>query len=248
MSNIKKPYFKSAIGQQRLQEIGLIALMVGICSLAIVLILDILGILICVIIVSIVFLVMFLIIRWDASNYCSFCRKRVHPLFKSHICEIDTKNMDLKLKSFISYCIKPYLNEIQLIIENLENLGVFSHKDESDIFKDNMISLRAFELIGNYKYAIIGMGSILEFMVVRYCKINNISPNPTNKSNFASYLKTAINRNLFGQKNSWLTIQHNLRIFRNYVHIEKEMTEEPIDDGWYIAIKNVFEKVLSNFK
>lgn len=246
MSNIICSYFKNDIGQQRLQHIGLIALMVVLFSLAVALVYGILGILICITIVSTVFLVMFLFIRWDASIYCSFCQKRVHPLFKSHICEIDTKNMDLRLNGLISDIIKPYLNEIQLTIDNLDNLGIFSGNEDSRVFKENMISLRTFEIIGNYKYAIIGMGAILEFMLVRYCQTRNFTPK--NKSNFASYLHIAIERNLFGQKNSWLVIQNNLRNFRNYIHIEKEMTEELIDVSWYIMSKNVFEKVLSNFK
>lgn len=140
MTNTIYSYFKSDTGQQRLQDIGLIALMVGFSSLALVLIFDILGILICIIILPIVFLVMFLYIRWDASIDCSFCRKTVHPLFKSHICEIDTKNMDSRLNALVSKKVKPHYKDIQQIINDLSNLQIFNNDGEKEIFRANMVS------------------------------------------------------------------------------------------------------------
>lgn len=258
MTNTIYSYFKSDTGQQRLQHIGLIALMVGFCSLAIVLVFDILGVLICVIIVPIVFLVMFLFIRWDASIYCFFCRKRVHPLFKSHICEIDTKNMDLRLKGLISDYVKPHYKDIQQIINDLSNLQIFNNDGEKEIFRANMVSLKKLEKINDYKYVMIAMGSILEFLLTKYCKLNNISPEsftdplgntvPASKKSFVNYVQSAIINNLFGQEKSWHMVQNSLRDFRNYVHINKEIQEEKIDEGWYKSISFGFKRILSNFR
>lgn len=104
----------------------------------------------------------------------------------------------------------------------------------------------------------IAMGSILEFLLKKYCKLNNISPEsytdplgntvPANRKSFVNYVQSAIVNNLFGQEKSWHMVQNSLRDFRNYVHINKEIQEEKIDEGWYKSIGIGFKRILSNFR
>ena len=50
---------------------------------------------------------------------------------------------------------------------------------EANIFLTNLKSLKKkFEYDSNYKYYIIAMGSIIEFLLERYCKRKSIKPEP----------------------------------------------------------------------
>lgn len=98
----------------------------------------------------------------------------------------------------------------------------------------------------------IAMGSIIEFLLVRYCKDHSIRPESfirddgtTQSGNkYSNYIQAAIKNDLFGQKKSWYIVQNNLRSFRNYVHISKEIEEEEIDIRWYQAIEPIFTKLI----
>ena len=211
-----------------------------------------------IIIYLIIPLIIFVILRLISTDFCDACQKRIHPILKEHICIIDAKDKIRKLNILILNAITPELKSIKNILKNLSKLNIFANKDEKEILKENLISLRIFEVIQNYKYTMIAMGSILEFLLIRYCKINNISPEAytdplgnvvlANNKTFANYVQSAILHNIFGQKNSWLIVQNNLRNFRNYVHIKKEIKEETIDENWYITIKPVFERIIENLK
>ena len=143
---------------------------------------------------------------------------------------------------------------INLVIERLTELEIFHNNNEKIVFKKNFESLHIFKLTQNYKYCMIAMGSMIEFLLVRYCKDHSINPDPIIRddrktqsgSNFSNYIQAAINHDLFGQKKSWNIVQNSLRSFRNYVHISKEINEEEIDLGWYIAIVPIFTKLLLN--
>ena len=220
--------------------------------------LDLLGIIVYITIASIIFVLFWLCIWWDSSKYCETCKKRIHPIFNFHHCEIDTKDNNLKLNALISKNVKHHDKDIQQIINDLSNLQIFNNDGEKEIFRANMVSLKKLEMIKDYKYVMIAIGSILEFLLKKYCKLNNISPEsytdplgntvPANKKYFVSYVQSAIVNNLFGQEKSWHMVQNSLRNFRNYVHINREIKEEKIDEGWYKSINYGFKRILSNFK
>ncbi len=95
------------------------------------------------------------------------------------------------------------------------------------------------------------MGAILEFLLVRYCKNNNIPPEPYNNrkgETFANYIESAIKNDIFGEKKRWEIVQSHLRDFRNYIHILKEIQSTEIDEKWYETIKPVFEVLYNKFK
>lgn len=220
--------------------------------------LDSLGIALYISIALIIFILMMVCIWWDSSKYCETCNRRIHPVFNAHHCELEEKNKESEINELISKLKNTHNKELKTVILNLSHLNIFKTKEEKVIFMSNMISLRMFEIVKDYKYTMIAMGSIIEFLLVRYCKNNSIAPedytdamgNKTlaREKKFVNYAQSAIVNNLFGQKNSWNIVQTNLRNFRNYVHIRKEVKEEKIDEGWYITIKPVFERILSNFK
>ncbi|MFX1310056.1 MAG: hypothetical protein ACFE8C_10200 [Promethearchaeota archaeon] len=147
---------------------------------------------------------------------------------------------------------------IEAIIENVSDMDLIKDENEKTILEKNFKSLFVSEKIHDYKYSMIMMGSIIEFLLVRYCNNNiidlepYINPNgnitPANKKHFCNYIQSAIKYDILGQKNSWYLIQNNLRNFRNYVHISKEVKEEPIDYDWYLATKSVFDRIIRNFK
>lgn len=147
---------------------------------------------------------------------------------------------------------------IEAIIVNLTNMNLFENDIEKTILENNLKSLYIFQKIHDYKYCMVVMGSIIEFLLIRYCNKNSISPEPYTPSNgnvipatkkqFCNYIQSAIKYNILGQKNSWYLIQNNLRNFRNYVHISKEIQEEEIDYDWYISTKGVFDRIIRNFK
>lgn len=146
---------------------------------------------------------------------------------------------------------------IEEIIENISDMNLFQNENEKSILKKNFKSLYIFQKINDYKYSIIVMGSIIEFLLIRYCHKNKIEPEPystpngniipANKNRLCNYIQSAIKHDIFKQKNSWYVIQNNLRNFRNYVHISKEIKEESIDYDWFIATKGVFDRIIRNF-
>ena len=141
---------------------------------------------------------------------------------------------------------------IEVVTEIFAELNFFNSNNEKSVFENNLKSLETFKLVKNYKYCMIAMGSIIEFLLVRYCKDQSILPEDfirddgTTQSgkNFSNYVQAAIKHDLFGQRKSWYIVQNNLRSFRNYVHISKESKEEKIDKGWYQAIEPIFDKLL----
>jgi hypothetical protein len=141
---------------------------------------------------------------------------------------------------------------INVVTEIFAELNFFYNNNEKGVFKNNLKSLETFKLVKDYKYCMIAMGSILEFLLVRYCKDQSIRPEvfirddrTTQSGNkFSNYIQAAIKHDLFGQKKSWYIVQNNLRSFRNYVHISKENKEEKIDKGWYQAIVPIFDKLI----
>lgn len=197
---------------------------------------------------------------WLGSNtYCDYCKRRVHPIFKKHICEIDTINPDLKLNKIINSQLRPEKTEIKKIILNLDGLGLFNDNREKQIILENLLSLRKFELIRDYKYVMVSMGAIVEFILVRFCKKFHFLPKDYidskgkihpfgKKPKFVNYVQSAIDNNILGLSSSWRLIRDYLRNFRNYVHIEKETKEEIIDEDWYKTMKAVFKRIILNIK
>lgn len=199
-----------------------------------------------------------LICFFGAKKYCKFCNKVIHPLFRDHICERTKQFRRQYVIELLNSRLKEVLNRIKQDIKS-GSLSQFFHNDkERVIFKNNMISLRRFEFLKDYKYCMIAMGSVLEFLLIKYCKKNNFQPeNHTspqgnlirgNRKRFCNYIESAIKNNIFGQKNRWNIVQTNLRNFRNYVHINKEINEEKINQIWYNTIKPVFESLYESFK
>ena len=147
---------------------------------------------------------------------------------------------------------------IEAIIENVSDMDLFKNEKEKTILEENLKSLYLFQEIHEYKYSMIAMGSKLEFLLKRFCKKNKIDPEPYHlpnggtipgsKKQLCNYIQSAIKHDILGQKNSWYLIQNNLRNFRNYVHISKEIKEEEIDHDWFIATKGVFDRIIRNFK
>ena len=122
---------------------------------------------------------------------------------------------------------------------------------EKDIFSKNLGSLLKFEYDRNYKFCMILMGAILEFLLVKYCRNYNIPSEPFNNrkgDKFANYIESAIKNDIFGEKLRWVIVQSHLRGFRNYIHILKEIQSTEIDEKWYETIKPVFEVLYNKFK
>ncbi len=104
--------------------------------------------------------------------------------------------------------------------------------------------LLKFEYEKNYKFCIIMMGSILEFLLIRLCN----KENNHKEKKFAFYIRKAIEKNVFQEEMRWKLVQTHLRDFRNYIHIQKEMGSTVIDENWYNIMKQVFEVLYSKFK
>jgi len=145
--------------------------------------------------------------------------------------------------------------------QNLENLSdeisilksnkILRNDEESKIFFNNMKCLYEFKRNLNFKYSIIAMGSLIEFLLIRYCQNHNLSPEKFNGKKgyyFSHYLETAIKRNLFNEKKRWEIVQRYLRGFRNYIHIDKEIKSIKIDYGWYKTLAPIFERLYECFK
>jgi len=124
----------------------------------------------------------------------------------------------------------------------------FKNIKERKIFANNLASLACFKFFSDYKYCMIAMGSILEFLLITYCRHNNIIPSGVSDPKFYHYIKEAIDKDIFGQKKRWKLVQDYIRDFRNYVHIEKEVNSDYIDKSWYETMKPVFKKLYGYFK
>lgn len=97
----------------------------------------------------------------------------------------------------------------------------------------------------------IAMGSILEFLLERYCKRKEIKPelyNDKKGETFSNYIEAAIKNEIFGDKKYWELVQTHIRDFRNYIHIQKEVKSSKLDFNWYKIIKPVFDYLLKNFQ
>ncbi len=116
--------------------------------------------------------------------------------------------------------------------------------NEKEIFINNIRDLLKFEYEHRFKFCMVMMGSILEFLLDRYCDNNNIPK----KREFFANINTAIQKDIFGEKMRWKIVQSHLRDFRNCIHINKEMKSTIIDESWYNTIKPVFEVLYKKFK
>ena len=135
------------------------------------------------------------------------------------------------------------LNEIENLIDS-NNLSLYlKNEKEKGIFRQNLISLLQFAFSGNFKYCMIAMGSILEFLLKRYFKVKKIATG----DRFVDNVKEAIDNNIFDDKERWKLVQDYLRNFRNYVHIEKEIKSTIIDDSWYEIMLPTFEALFKKF-
>ena len=177
-----------------------------------------------------------------------------------------------KIKEYVSKVLKDpnnlkidfkFTNDEKLIQFNLKKekfikditttkLSTYLNNDkEVKIFQNNLISLVEFEFNLNYKYCMIAMGAILEFLLKKYCISKKVKPEPFNSKSgkdFANYIEAAIKINLFDEKSRWKIVQSHLREFRNYVHIEKEINSPKIDEKWQETMKPVFEVLYEKFK
>ena len=115
---------------------------------------------------------------------------------------------------------------------------------EKEIFINNIRDLLKFEYEHRFKFCMVMMGSILEFLLRRHLEINNTPK----KREFSAYINTAIQKDIFGEKMRWKIVQSHLRDFRNCIHINKEMKSTIIDESWYNTIKPVFEVLYKKFK
>lgn len=162
------------------------------------------------------------------------------------------------IEADFSFIVEESYREYQLKLKQENSdlfLGAFdkylNNMKEKNIFSKNLRTLLKFEYDKNYKFSIIVMGAILEFLVVRYCRNNHIPPEPYNNRRgkaFANYIEAAIRNDIFGEKMRWEIIQSHLRNFRNYIHISKEIQSTEIDVSWYNTIKPVFEVLYNKFK
>lgn len=125
---------------------------------------------------------------------------------------------------------------------------------EKRIIQKNLISLRNFDKSRDFKFSIITMGSILEFFLARYCETKGIKPTNNQgeiikikNARFVNYVETAIHNDIFSEKDRWKIVQDYLRDFRNYIHIDKEITSKEIDEDWYKTMVPVFFALLENF-
>lgn len=226
--------------------VGMISFIVGVASIWIGLIVFIVFILI----------VVFLHLIFSVE-YCTNCNKRVYPIFSDHYCKLDIKSNKLKVKESFFRLLTQNFKQIEKGSNRITKLNIFKNDYEKEIFENNLRSLKIFETLNDYKYCMIAMGSILEFLLIRYCKNNNFEPETytdpfgnitkANKKQFANYVQAVILNDILGQRNSWYIVQNNLRNFRNYVHLNKEVKEERIDENWYNTIKPVFERILESF-
>ncbi len=116
-----------------------------------------------------------------SKKYCSNCREFVHPIFSKHICELNIKDKKSKMKNYLLNVLKQDFKQVGLITADIEKQNIFNKDKEIEIFKKNMNSLQYFESIGDFKYCMVAMGSIIEFLLKKYCILKSINPEPVDK-------------------------------------------------------------------
>lgn len=119
--------------------------------------------------VGVIFLIIILHFLF-AKKYCSNCKEFVYPIFSKHICELNIKDKKSKMKDNLLNLLKQDFKQVDLVIADIEKQNMFNNDEEKEIFKKNMNSLQFFESIGDFKYCMVAMGSIIEFLLKRYCK------------------------------------------------------------------------------
>ncbi len=152
--------------------------------------------------------------------------------------------------------MKVILEWIDVVSEKFAALNYFDNENEKIIFERNLRSLHLFEFTNEYKYYMIALASIFEFLLIKYCKMESLKledynppkgkPILATSKKLVNYLQTAIVNNFFNQKNTWFIVQNNLRNFRNYVHINREIIEEEIDEAWFKTIKPCYFRLIRN--
>lgn len=191
----------------------------------------------------------FILLFSDLQDYCTVCRKRIFPLFRDHICESDKKN---------GFDLRQAMQQIKKDSKMLKERLLLNNKKEVEIFEENLLSLRVMEHYNDLKYCMVAMGSILEFLLRKYCIVNNLrcedyhppsgSKIDASRKYFVNYVQSAIKNDILFEKSRWKIVQNNLRDFRNYVHINKQVKGEIIDKAWYKTIKPVFERLFESFR
>ena len=200
-----------------------------------------------IIIAIIGYIIFYLYLVYQKKVYCENCNKRIHSIIRDHRC---------KIRDTSSTAFEKVIDKELKDIENTNLKKYFMNEREKRIYKSNMKNFLKFNKGKNYKFCMIQMGSILEFLLERYCDKKGYVPldnslNPlSSKTNprFYHYLQSAIHNNIFDMKKRWEEIQTKLRPFRNYIHIKKELQEDEIDGGWYKSIKPHFDELLKTFK
>ncbi|GAH79751.1 unnamed protein product, partial [marine sediment metagenome] len=153
----------------------LIILMLGVLPSAILYLINIwLVILVWIGVISLIVLLHYYL----SKTYCNNCKEFVYPIFTKHVCELNIKDQKSKMKKIINNLLKDEFKRVDKIITDIEKRNIFNNNEEKEIFKRNMNSLQFFESIGDYKYCMVAMGSIVEFLIEKYCKLNGISPEP----------------------------------------------------------------------
>ncbi len=162
---------------------------------------------------------------------------------------IDAEFSFIKSENFKEYKSKLEKEELDIILGMLSSY--LNDEHEEQIFLKNIKTLLRFEYEHNYKFSMILMAAIIEFLLIRYCENHNIEPEPFNNRKgigFANYIEAAIKNDIFGEKLRWKLVQTHLREFRNYIHIHKEVKSTEIDEQWYETIKPHFEVLYKHFK
>ena len=168
---------------------------------------------------------------------------------KEYIVKIkrDLKSVKIDLSFIENKQFKEY--QAKLLKEKLDiSSGAFDDylidNNEKHLFTQNIDLLLKFEYERNYKFCMVMMGAIIEFLLKRLCIKKDIQED----KNFAFYLNAAIKDDVFQERMRWKLVQTHLRDFRNYIHIHKEMESTVIDENWYNTMKPVFEVLYKKFK
>ncbi len=105
----------------------------------------------------------------ESQDICPFCKKRVYPVFRDHFCQAIKSLSPKTIQKYISDSLKRDFDQMGVEIKQFESNLLFKNDKEKLVFESNLKSLILFEFVREYKYSIIAMGSILEFLLMRYC-------------------------------------------------------------------------------
>ena len=157
-----------------------------------------------------VILLIYLSHYYISKTYCPTCKEFVHPILSRHICELNIKDKKTKMKNNLLNLLKQDFKRVDLVTADIEKHNIFTNDEEKEIFKKNMNSLQFFESIGDFKYCMVAMGSIIEFLLKRYCKLNGINPEsytdpygktvPAKNKDFVNYTQSAIINDILSKK------------------------------------------------